>query len=251
MNRLPYSRCYEWSVKPAARYVDRMSNPETVVGRRGEAEEKRRRVLDAVVATVIDIGYYKASSNEIARHAGVTWGSIQYLFGSREQLMLDVVNDIGQRLERQFADATVEGASLEDRLRSVLSILATHYEQDSYLVLTQILLDLSANPKISPRRRRAIRRENGQMVDRLAQPLLAKALGEAAAHHDLVLYAFMTLRGYLVSSVIARRIAELPDGTVIRLIDGGVDDAALRDLLVRGVAAIIREEAMRRGLDIA
>jgi uncharacterized protein (DUF1786 family) len=61
----------------------------------------------------------------------------------------------------------------------------------------------------------------------------------------------MTLRGYLVSSVIARRIAELPDGTVIRLMGGGADDAALRHLLVRGVAAIIREEATRRGLDIA
>jgi len=224
-----------------------MTNQEALVPRRGEAEEKRRRVLDAVVATVIDIGYYKASSNEIARRAGVTWGSIQYLFGSREQLMLDVVNDIGTRLESRFASAPVEGASLEERLRSVLNILSTHYEQDSYLVQAQILLDLSANPKISAPRRRVIRRQNSQAFDRLAQPLLAKALGEAAVHHDLVLYAFMTLRGYLVSSGIGRRIAELPEGTVLRLMGGGADDAGLRDLLVRGVAAIIREEATRRG----
>jgi AcrR family transcriptional regulator len=58
-----------------------------VVRRRQSAEETRRKVLDVVVQTVIDIGYYKASSNEIARRAGVTWGSIQHLFGSRDQLI--------------------------------------------------------------------------------------------------------------------------------------------------------------------
>ena len=224
-----------------------MGKPEVAVRRRGDAEQTRRRVLDAAIATVVDVGYYKASSNEIARRAGVTWGSIQHLFGSREQLMLDVVNDIGARLEADFAAATVEGASLEDRLRSVLRILSTHYEQDSYLVQMQILLDLSANPKMSAHRRRAIRSKNGQEIDKLAQPLLAQALGEVAAEHDLVLYAFMTLRGYLASSAVARIIAKFPDDAVRRLIRDSEDDNVLRDLLVRGVAAMVREEGTRRG----
>ena len=86
-----------------------MAKSEAAVRKRGDAEQTRRRVLDAAIATVVDVGYYKASSNEIARRAGVTWGSIQHLFGSREQLMLDVVNDIGVRLEESFAAATVEG----------------------------------------------------------------------------------------------------------------------------------------------
>jgi AcrR family transcriptional regulator len=224
-----------------------MNKMEAVVRRRGDAEETRRRVLDTVMATIIDIGYYKASSNEIARRAGVTWGSIQHLFGSREQLMLDVVNDIGVDIERRFASAVVEGDSLEERLASVLKVLATHYEQDSYIVQMQILLELSANPNISLRHRRAIQRQSGDILDHLAQPLLAKAMGAIAAEHDLVIYAFLTMRGYLTSRAISRRISELPDGAIVKLIGKSEDDAILRELVVRAVANTVSEEAVRRG----
>ena len=217
------------------------------VPRRRDPEDTRRRVLDAAIATVIDVGYYKASSNEIARRAGVTWGSIQHLFGSREQLMLDVVNDIGARMGREFADATIEGSTLEERLHAVLDVLATHYEQDTYLTQMQILLDLSANPKMSARSRRAIRRKTGDEFDTIAYPLLAKALGDAAAEQDLVLYAFMTLRGYLASFAVSRLIIELREDAVTRLIAGNTDEDVLRDLLVRGIAAAVRDEARRRG----
>jgi AcrR family transcriptional regulator len=225
---------------------------EGVVRRRGGTEETRRRVLDAVVATIIDIGYYKASSNEIARRAGVTWGSIQHLFGSREQLMLDVVNDIGVDIERRFALAPIDGNSLEERLGNVLRVMATHYEQDSYLAQMQILLELSANPKISVRHRRSIQRQSSDLLDHLAHPLLAKAMGSVAAEHDLVVFAFLTMRGYLTSRAISRRISELPDGAVVKLMGSkSEDDAILRSLLVRSVASTISEEARRRGYTLA
>jgi len=215
-----------------------MAKPKTATRRRGDAEETRRRVLDAVVETVVDIGYYKASSNEIARRAGVTWGAIQHLFGSREQLMMEVVNDIRRRTEERFASESIEGATLEDRLWSVLGVLSTHYESQNYFVGVQIMLDLSANPRMSANRRRAIRRNNGKEFDKLAQPLFVQAFGDVAAERDLVVYAFTTLRAYLGSRAISRLLTELPD------------DAKERDLLVRGVAAAVRQEAALRGYQI-
>jgi AcrR family transcriptional regulator len=230
-----------------------MAKPATV-RRRSDAEQTRRRVLDAVVATVVDVGYYKASSNEIARRAGVTWGTIQHLFGSREQLMLDVVNDFGERITQGFASSTIEGDTLEERLQSVFTVLAKHYEQDSYLVQVQILLDLSANPRMTAHGRRAVRQNNGQVFDSLARPLLSRALGEIAAEHDLVLYAFMTMRGHLISRAIAHQIAEFPAEVVMRLTiadgDDFSNDDALRDLVVEGVASVVRAHAERRGYDV-
>lgn len=224
-----------------------MDKPAGETRRRRDREGTRRRVLDAVVATVIEVGYYKASSNEIARRAGVSWGSIDHLFGSREQLMLDVVNDLGAQLEQQFANAVIEGATLEARLSSVLDVLATHYEQGRYLVQMQILLDLSANPKMSARDRRAVQRNDGEQFDRLAQPLFEKALGAVAAEPDLVVYAFMTMRGYLTSAAFARLVAQFKEGTIVRLIEQSTDEAVIRELLVRGIATTIRDEAARRG----
>jgi hypothetical protein len=116
----------------------------------------------------------------------------------------------------------------------------------------QILLELAANPKISLRHRRAIQRQGSDMLDHLAQPLLAKAMGPVAAEHDLVVYAFLTMRGYLTSRAISRRISELPDGAIVKLMGGkSEDDAQLRALVVRAIANTISEEAVRRGCELA
>jgi AcrR family transcriptional regulator len=104
-----------------------------------------------VVETIAEIGYYKASSNEIARRAGVTWGAIHHLFGSREQLMFEVFADLGDQNQRYFAAARIEGATLEERLCAVLDVIAGHYEEPSrYLVEVQIMLDFSSKPHIDP-----------------------------------------------------------------------------------------------------
>jgi AcrR family transcriptional regulator len=212
-------------------------------------------VLDAVVATVVDVGYYKASSNEIARRAGVTWGTIQHLFGSREQLMLEVVHDFGERLARGFASTVVTGEALEDRLESLYEVLSRFYEDDTYLVQLQILLDLSANPKLPAQRRRAVLRSNSLTYDSHALPMLSRALGGLAAEGDLVLYAFMTMRSHLISRAISRHIVEIPPEMIGRLSiatgQAGPDsDDLLRAHLLRGIATVVREEAERRGYDV-
>jgi AcrR family transcriptional regulator len=212
-------------------------SPVSPVRRRRDGEATRRRVLDAVVESVLDVGYYKASSNEIARRAGVTWGAIQHLFGSREALMLDVLDDGWARLHAAVANTEITGVTLEDRLREVLEVLASYYEQPSYIVQVQILLDLSKNPATSAETRAAIER-HGQELSQAWQPLFEQALGGAAKANDLSTYAFTALRGYLASRVIASTITDMPA------------DTHARELLVRGVAAAIRDDATARGLPL-
>jgi AcrR family transcriptional regulator len=224
-----------------------MEGSGAVVRRRRDREATRRRVLDAVVATVIEVGYYKASSNEIARRAGVSWGSIDHLFGSREQLMLDVVNDLGVQLEQGLAAETVEGSTLEERLGSVFDALARHYVHHRFLVQMLILLELSSNPRMASRRDQVGAREEGEEFDRLAQPLFAKALGDLAAEHDLVVFAFLMMRGYLTTVAFGRVLAGFPDDTIVKLMDQHTDEATVRDLLIRSIAATLRDEAKQRG----
>jgi AcrR family transcriptional regulator len=219
--------------------------------RRNSAEETRQKVLDVVVQTVIDIGYYKASSNEIARRAGVTWGSIQHLFGSRDQLMLDVVNHAAAKIEATIGGAAITGDSLEERLENVLDVLAEVYDTDFYLVQMQILLELSANRRKPSQIEPPVDREGGTF-DRLAQPLLAKAIGVAVSEMDLVYYVFMSFRGYLFSNAISRRIAALPEGALNKPMGrfGSRGDITQRDLLIQGVVATIRAQAKVRGFEI-
>src|SRR3954469_961444 len=170
--------------------------------RRVDGELRWRRVIDAAVATILEMGYYQASSNEIARRAGVTWGALQHQFGTREGLLLEVLNDNWAKLHDHMATAEISGGTLEARLHSVVDVLALYYEQPEHLVQLQILLDLSRNPNASKSTRKAIVAHGAELTSAW-QPLFDRALGGASEERDLVAYAFLTLRGYLQGRMIS------------------------------------------------
>jgi AcrR family transcriptional regulator len=194
-------------------------------------------VLDAAVASILDKGYYRTSSNEIARRAGVTWGTLQHQFGSRELLLLEVLNQRWHDLQQEMATAEVLGTSLEERLHSVLGVLGTHYGDPAQLASLQILLDLSRDPEVSKATKRAIDQHGERLVEAW-KPLFEQALGDAANDETLVRYAFVTLRGYLTGNLIASNITDTGD------------DHDQRELLVQGVACAIRQRAVQRGLRV-
>lgn len=205
--------------------------------RRSDGELTRRRVLDAAIESILESGYYHTSSNEIARRAGVTWGTLQHQFGTREGLLLAVLSEAWAELEENVGRKQIEGRTLEERLREVLDVLVQHYGRPAHLAHMQILLDLVQNPTTSEQTRKAAL-SHGRALARAWQPLFARALGRASNEEDLVTYAFSTLRGYLVGELVAGRILPTPAKGV------------RKQLLVRGVAAAIREEAKARNIDI-
>jgi len=182
-------------------------------------------------------GYYHTSSNEIARRAGVTWGTLQHQFGSREGLLLAVLEESWDDLQVAVSTAAISGDTLESRLAAVLDVLTEHYGVRAHLAQLQILLDLTQNPKTSDETRQAAL-AHGRSLARAWKPLFECALGEAAKEDDLVVFAFKTLRGYLVGELIATRITP------------SRGRARQHELLVQGVAAAIRAEARARHIRI-
>lgn len=205
--------------------------------RRSDGELTRRKVLDAAVLSILENGYYRTSSNQIARAAGVTWGTLQHQFGSREALMLEILNEEWERMQLAVATAQVSGATLEDRLEDTMAILDDHYGAKTYLVLLEILLDLAQDPNTSADTRKAAM-AHGQRLSRAWQPLFAQALGDASTEDALVRYAFKALRGYLIGESISSRFTK-----------SGVDTSERR-FVIQGVAATVRTEARARGIDV-
>jgi len=194
-------------------------------------------MLDAVVACILENGYYEASSNAIARQAGVTWGAIQHQFGTRQALLLAVLEDRWRRLTDRIETAEVSGHTLEERLACVTTALEAHYGDAEHLVVMQIMLDLIQSPATTESTRRAVT-AHGRELTRVWRPLFTKALGEAASDETLVRYAFLTIRGYLSANTMAARLApQRPDATI-------------RALLLRGIACAIRERAAHDGLEV-
>jgi AcrR family transcriptional regulator len=208
-----------------------------VTTRQLQAEATRARVLDAAVRCILDVGYYQASSNAIAREAGVTWGTIQHQFGTREALLVELLDESLGTLDQHLATATVTGANLEERLGSVLELLEVYYGRPEHLVFVQILLDLSADPSTSSSARRALQK-HGRSLTRIWEPFFVQAMGEAGQCEELAQYVFLTLRGYLTANLLVSRLQSVGR------------NPAVRELLVHGVASAVRARAIELGLGL-
>lgn len=205
--------------------------------RAAAAAATRAKVLDAAVRCILEVGYYQASSNAIAREAGVTWGTIQHQFGTREALLLEVVDQGLQELDEHLANASVRGATLEERLQSVLDVLELDYGRPKHLVHIEILLDLSADPGTSRSARRVLQKQ-GESLTRIWEPFFVQAMGEAGRCAELAEYVFLTFRGYLTANLLLSRIQSVGQ------------KPAVRRLLVQGVALAVTERSRELGLSV-
>ena len=130
-------------------------------------EPTQARVVDAAVACILDEGFYRASSNKIAKRAGVTWGVIQYHFGTREALMVAVHERGLEELDRALADAVIVGDTVEARLRCFVDTLWAYYRRPEFLAYMQVVLNLSHDPTTADSTRLALKTSHDQVGERL------------------------------------------------------------------------------------
>jgi AcrR family transcriptional regulator len=155
-------------------------------------------VIDAALTCIVERGFYRASSNEIARQAGMTWGVIQYHFGTRESLMLAVLEDTTMRFVDFVEHANVEGDDPATRLNQLLDLLASHYGTPEYLAFTQILLNMDHDPSTSAEVRATLRTVAEQSNEHVRR-LLRQTLGPADGDAELATTLFLVLRGFALS----------------------------------------------------
>jgi AcrR family transcriptional regulator len=137
-------------------------------------DSTRARVIDAAVACILDEGFYRASSNKIAKRAGVTWGVIQYHFGTREALMLAVHERGVAELDRCLVEAEIVGDTFEARLGSFVDALWAYYRRPEFLAYMQIMLNLSHDPTTADSTQAALKTVGVRVNERV--PVLIRAV---------------------------------------------------------------------------
>jgi AcrR family transcriptional regulator len=130
---------------------------------RRDSGATRKKVIDSAVACILEKGYYKASSNEIARYSGLTWGVIQYHFGTREKLMLAVLKEEIQRLIEHTEGVILSGETTRQYIDSFYQYLLGYFGRPEYLAVLEINLNLIRDPNTSDE----VRRENLRLYDTL------------------------------------------------------------------------------------
>ena len=167
--------------------------------RRGGANDPsgREQIIEAAIASILEVGFYRSSTNEIARRAEVSWGALQYHFGTREALLLAIVEELGRRFIESVDGARVAGETLAERIASLYEILAEHYENPTFLVRLQIVLNLEHDPDTSEEVMAAIAAQSAAS-EAGTRRLLVEALGPDADPEDYGVL-FHALRGMALS----------------------------------------------------
>ena len=202
-------------------------------GATGANDSTPTRVVEAAIACILEEGFYRASSNEIARRADVTWGVIQYHFGSREALLLAVLQHAAADLQQTLTAARITGSTLEERLSSLADVVWSYYGRPQFLAYIQVMLNLSHDPNTEEQTRQAIRDNQLHVSERLPR-MLQEALGEdVPADHPragaLRNFVFSALRGMAIDQA---HLAALPRDTQISPRQHRYE----RDLLVQALA---------------
>ncbi|MEY2433542.1 MAG: hypothetical protein QOC92_3267 [Acidimicrobiaceae bacterium] len=161
----------------------------------------RRAVIDAAVASILERGFYRASSNEITRRAGVTWGVIQHYFGTRESLMLAVLEDGARRFDDVVEHGVIDGDTVAERVAQLLDVLAEHYGTQDYLAYMQIALNMDHDPTTSAEVRSTLQQVARRSAEQL-RTLIRATLGPATSVPDLATTVFLALRGFVLSQLL-------------------------------------------------
>ena len=102
--------------------------------------ESQQAVIDSVVALINEKGFSNATTKNISKQAGLSWGVLQYQFGSKEAIFTAVLENNIERL-RQKVGHSLDTASHQDPIETMINTLWEHFASASYRAAIEILMN--------------------------------------------------------------------------------------------------------------
>ena len=115
------------------------------------SEKTRQAVMDAAIHCLATEGYHRATSNRIAREAGLSWGVIQYHFGDRVGIYRAVLDNIidAYVLELDQLAQRTQGKPVPARLLLLADSLWELLNHPAYLATMELLINLARDPDLA------------------------------------------------------------------------------------------------------
>ena len=92
------------------------------------AAARRRQIIAAAITTVNEVGYPRTSLAEVARRAGVAKSAVIYYFGTRDALLLQVLEHVWGDLGESLTTATARHDEPTARLRAYVEAYLAHLD---------------------------------------------------------------------------------------------------------------------------
>jgi AcrR family transcriptional regulator len=111
-----------------------------VAGRQAlKTQRTRARLIESTLGLIRDGGYSAATATAIARRAGITWGAAQHQFGSKGEILEEILALAYARFIAVMSAPGLLGGSHRQRTQEFVRRMWEHYQGDYYRVSLEIL----------------------------------------------------------------------------------------------------------------
>lgn len=167
--------------------------------------ETKSALIDAAVSVIYRLGYGGATTALIAEEAGVSRGAILHHFGTRAELMAEVVRDVFEKERNEYeqlAQETHFGFRVADWPATLWRVLS----RPSGLAVLEILQAARSAPELSERIKTTQQAIEQQAVGFLISSFGVPSDPRVLDHMRLLVWA---IRGLAIGQVLAKDPAEI------------------------------------------
>lgn len=146
------------------------------MGRPSNRAQRRAEIVDGLQAVMAREGYEAASVAEVAKAAGLTTGLVHYHFQSKQEILLALIERLGQGLEERAAPRVAKAKTPRAKLDALLDVHLARGQGDPTALACWVAVGAEAIRQ--PEVREAYGAVLGRRVERFTA-LLREALAEA------------------------------------------------------------------------
>jgi AcrR family transcriptional regulator len=182
------------------------SNTAVTPNKRGA--RSRQIVLDAAERVIALHGYATASLASIVEEAGIPMSSMYHYFGSKEGVLLAVMERGAERLYAALPEISQRSGSAEEHLTAMVDTLVAALEKHSDFLRLVIVMEVQPPPDTAVEVQMVVRRMRDQALRRLREQI-AIAFGispRSAVAKRLGQFALAAIDGAFVGAQGDRRV---------------------------------------------
>lgn len=142
-------------------------------------EETRRRLLDATITVLMEQGYARLTTVEVAKRAGVSQGAIFTHFDTKADLLCASVEHLFPRLIQDYLTGLGGLPSGRDRISAAIQMLWVVFQRPEL----QAAIELYVAARTDPELQTALAAMEGPHRDNLVR-VARELFPEAASHHE-------------------------------------------------------------------
>jgi AcrR family transcriptional regulator len=125
-----------------------------VLTRRTQAQrtaQTRQALLDAALSCLVDLGFARTTTTEVAARAGVSLGALVHHFPAKSELLTATVAHLLERRLAEFRAAVAEADLVEDRMDVVLDLLWTAFSGPTFVAWVELWVGARTDPVLAER----------------------------------------------------------------------------------------------------